>query len=87
MSAIQSWLRKNKEGMIIGALVGFLVYSYMVHQGADFMTLYNNQAIFDKVVSSTISVQEVVKVKAVWIYMAAGTIVGGIIDALYKPNR
>ena len=84
---LKTWLKYNKEGMILGALGGLIFSIYLANTGVDLNVALQSTGIADNLLSSVLTVKDVAFTKFALIYIGLGAIIGGYIDSIYKPKK
>lgn len=84
------WLKVNKEGMIIGALVGLGVTIYMASAGMDLnmvAALGKKEGIVGHLMATGSSAKDIALTKVGTIYVMIGALIGGIMDSMFWPKK
>lgn len=94
LSQYWNWLKKQKEGIGIGALTGLgaFFYYYTVTKPAMASVIamaVENPSIFDKIASPFIAMPTVqmATIKIAIGFMLLGALIGLILDAIIAPNK
>lgn len=80
-------LKRNKEGLIIGMLVGLAVTLWLKIQGADLTFAVANPAPLDNVLSAASGVADLATTKVGLAFMAIFGAIGYWIDRMIDPNK
>ena len=86
---IKRFMWVNKEGAIVGGVVGFLVYKFYPQIVNEFfMTKTAEQSIglIDSL-KSALPVTDFIQFKIMMVCILIGASVGILIDSIYKPNK
>ena len=75
-------LWENKEGIIIGIIVGDLTARYFLPQIIDFSMITQTQGIVDILSSAGKTTLEIAKTKLIWAGRIIGALVGLYIDSI-----
>ena len=79
---IYTILKKNKEGIVIGAITGMVAASYAINQGADLSSVASaGKGLLDTVMSRSAPI-EVATYKLYGFFMVFGAAIGGVVDHL-----
>lgn len=87
MSRLFSFLNSNKEGILIGAAVGFLVGKFILPNYIDMSMVTQTAGIVDVLSQTATSTIELAKTKVVWASTIFGAGIGLIIDSHIKENK
>ena len=87
MSKLISFLNVNREGIIIGAIVGFLVGKFILPDYIDMSIVAQTAGIVDVLQSGATSAVELAKTKIVWASTILGAGFGLLIDMGMKERK
>ena len=83
--SIKDTLYEAKEGIIIGGLVGFLVYKFFLPESINLTDISQTQSLVDIIKPATTSVIEFAKTKLFLGLIVIGATIGGLVD-LYREK-
>ena len=83
---LTQFLKENKEGLIIGAVVGFVIGKWLLPSSFDLTPVAESQGIIDTFKSAGTTAIEFARTKIIWATTLLGTAVGGLIDSLFKEG-
>jgi hypothetical protein len=88
MSDIKLFLWRNKEGIIIGAITGFIIGKWILPMiGFDYSVMVQDYSVIDTLKSTGLSTLEWAKTKAIYLTTIFGAIIGTIIDEFTPEKR
>ena len=77
---ITNYIKRNKEGLILGAIVGYFVsFAYTQLGGADLTFVFQSQGLFDNLLA-TIQTPHIAYIKLSIFSMIVGAVIGMIVD-------
>ena len=86
-SKIKNLIWVNKEGILIGAAVGFLVGKFILPDYVDMSMVAQTAGIVDVLQQGATSAVELAKTKIVWASTILGGAIGLIIDMGMKERK
>jgi len=89
VKSITQWIKYNKEGIMIGAMIGLVYSIYLAMNGTDLdmiMSLHKT-GIVDQVIGSAQNVKDVALTKVGLMFIIIGGLLGGLIDHAIYPNK
>ncbi len=81
--SIKDTLYEAKEGIIVGGVIGFLVYKFLLPDSISIETIAQTQSMVDVIKPAATSVIEFAKARLMLSIIIIGAMIGGVID-LYK---
>lgn len=81
----KEFLRRNKEGGIIGAVAGALMAFYVRGSGLNFLGAASEPGLLDTII--TAAPVDMAFYKMLIVYVFIGAAVGMFIDYVWKPGR
>lgn len=87
--SITQWLKVNKEGMIIGALVGLAYTIYLASTGADlnYIVAAHKTGFVDQIIGTSSCITETATTKVGLMFIFIGAFMGGMIDMMINPKK
>ena len=85
MVDIKRIIRQNKEGIIIGAIVGYLFGKFFLND-IDVSSIIQTQSVIDSLISAGKSSVELAKSKVVLATTLLGAVMGFIVDSQLKEG-
>ena len=79
---IKKFLTENKEGIIIGGIVGYIIGKYFLQGTIDLSSVTETQGIIDIISGTTKSTIELAKTKIVLASTIIGSFIGAYIDSI-----
>ena len=79
---IKKILWENKEGITLGAVVGYVMGRWFLPDIVDFSMVMQTEGIIDVVAGAGKSAMELAKTKIIWGSTFIGGLVGGYLDSL-----
>lgn len=83
---IQRFFWENKEGMIVGAIAGYLVYQFALPADFNFSMVTSTFGLIDTLSSVATSTIELAKTKVMWAFIIIGAGIGTAIDMSLKEG-
>ena len=83
---IKQGLWENKEGIILGGLIGFLLGKFVLPTTFDLQAIAQANSVLDFVKAGTSNIIEFAKTKIIIASTIVGSLAGGIIDNM-MPER
>lgn len=80
-------LMENKEGIIIGGIIGYFLGKSVLLDMVDLSVIAQTQGIVDVVAGAGKSALELAKTKLIWASVAVGAVIGGYVDSLIPEGR
>lgn len=80
-------LKRNKEGIIIGALVGLAATVWLKVQGADMSFAIINPGLLDNTISSVAGVANLAQTKVGIALIGIFAAIGYVVDSLVYPRK
>lgn len=80
MVKIFKLLKQNKEGIIIGAIIGWVVGKFFLPSDFDFSIVAQSQSIFDPLIESGKDTIELAKTKVTFATTLIGAGIGFVLD-------
>ena len=87
LNRVKSFLLVNKEGIIIGSLIGFLVGKFILPDMIDFSLMGQTFGLIDIIQEGSKSAGEIAKTKLVWASTILGGTIGLLIDMSLPENK
>lgn len=81
------FLRENKEGIIIGAIVGWAISRFVAPQFIDLSILTQTQGVLDPFISAGKSLTEIAKTKLTVILVVLGAGIGAAVDMAVPEGK
>lgn len=86
LKQVQAFLWENKEGAIIGGIIGFVAGKWFLKSFGIDMSIFQEQGIIDTAISASKGTLEFAQQKAVWALTALGVFVGILGDMMLKEG-
>lgn len=77
---IKRFFFENKEGIVIGGVVGYILGKYFLQDYFDMSIMGQTFGIIDVVKGATASTIELAKTKIIWASTIIGAVIGMILD-------
>lgn len=87
MLKLISFLNSNKEGILIGAVVGFLVGKFILPNYIDMSMVTQTAGIVDVLTETAANTIELAKTKIVWASTIFGAGIGLLLDMGMKERK
>ena len=92
MNKYWMWLKKQKEGIGIGALVGlaaFFFYFYTAKLNSVIAMSAVNPTVFDTIAKPFLAIPtlQMATIKVALAFMLFGALIGLVLDAIFYPNK
>ena len=82
LKQVQAFLWENKEGAIIGGVLGYLFITPLLTKDASALQSLQSVGLVDVLKSASTSAVVFARTKAVWLGVILGSIIGIIVDSL-----
>ena len=86
MASVWENIKKNKEGIIIGGIIGWVVGKFFIPPGFDFSVIMQSQSLLDNFFSVGKTSIDIAKNKVIIATTIIGATLGYITDSLF-PER
>ena len=84
---ITGFLGRNREGIIIGGIAGWLIGKFFIPSDFDFSVITQTQGILDPFISAGKSAIELAKTKVIWGTTIIGATLGAVLDEITPEGR
>lgn len=86
LKQVQQFIWQNKEGAIIGGLVGWFIIAPLITKDTQSVVALQSSGLIDVVKSASTTATEFAVAKAKWFAVFIGVIVGIVIDSQLKEG-
>ena len=80
------FMKRNKEGAIVGSAVGMALFFYIKNKGIDMMAAASQKGLLDVIMSRS-SPLVIADANVLVTCVLSGLLIGVILDALIKPGK
>lgn len=86
MAKLKKLLYENKEGILIGGIIAYLVWRFMLPATFDFQAVVQSQGVIDMFKTAGTTTIEFAKTKVMWGMILIGAFLGFVIDYSMKER-
>lgn len=83
---LMRFLKENKEGLIGGAIIGYVVGKFFIPSDFDFSVVAQSESIIDVAKSVGTTALEFAKTKVILATTIIGATLGAIVDSMFKEG-
>lgn len=87
MKKIINFIKKNKMGLIVGAVVGYLMGRFVFPMYMEYSVIANTNSILDPLKSAGTTLLDFAKTKVIIVSTLFGAFVGGLIDSRVNQEK